>query len=298
MVTAAEIAGKLGRTLHGPDGPVDRVSLPRDARSGSLVWIKKHSEEWEDRLNAVEGLFAIVPHEFEGRLQIAHVLSNSPKLDFAKAAALFAPAPKSGIASTAIIAGSARIGENVSIGHYTVIHDEVEIGDGTVIGDQVVIKEGCRIGRDCWIKSGAIIGEPGFGFAFEATGEPVRIPHLGSVVIGDDCEIGSCTTVMRGTIEDTVLKNRVKVDDLVLIAHNVTIDDNSIIPGGATICGSAKIGRNVWVGAHSTIINQTEVGEHSMVGLGAVVVEPVKPWEVVMGPTAKHLKMRRKPGEG
>jgi UDP-3-O-[3-hydroxymyristoyl] glucosamine N-acyltransferase len=298
MVTAARIAKVLGKDLVGPDVPLDRVCLPKAATRGGLVWIKKHSEEWEERLNGCEGVFAIVPREFDGRLRVSHVLSDNPKLDFAKAAALFVPPPSRSVSPKAHVSESAVIGANVGIGHFAVIHDGVEIGEGTIVGDHVVIKEDCKIGRNCWIKSGAVIGEQGFGFAFEPTGEPVRIPHLGAVVIGDDVEIGSCTTVMRGTIDDTILGDRVKVDDLVLIAHNVVIDENTIVPGGATICGSVHIGRNVWVGAHSTIINQMEVGEHSMVGLGAVVVNPVKPYEVVMGPTAKHLKMRQKASEG
>ena len=111
------------------------------------------------------------------------------------------------------------------------------IEEGTKINHNVVISDNVKIGKNCYIKSGAILGEDGFGFDFEKDGIPIRIPHIGSVVIGENVEIGSNTVIVRGTLNDTIIEDNVKMDDQVCIAHNCKIGKSSLVIAFAEISG-------------------------------------------------------------
>lgn len=297
VTTASEIASKLGLELHGDDLEIHGVSDLGSAAPGQLTWLKKQDPEWIAALNDRIGSFAIVPEACVGQIEVAHVLSPNPKLDFVLALnELWKEEADARIERTAIIDPSVVIGKNVSIGHYCVIEAGVSIGDDTTIGSHTVIKRRVQIGSRCKIKAHAVIGEAGFGYAFDEDEIPVHMNHLGSVVIGNNVEIGSFTTLMRGALGNTVLEDNVKIDDLVLIAHNVCIGRNTLVAGGATIAGSMNIGPNSWVGAHAALMNGKSTGEGVLVGLGAVVVKNLEHREIVVGHAARHLRSRE-PGE-
>jgi UDP-3-O-[3-hydroxymyristoyl] glucosamine N-acyltransferase len=292
-VKASEIAAFLGKPLMGDDVLVTDVKSFESPASNALSFAKKYTPELAATFNAVPGMLLIAVPEYEGKLSIAHILTPEPRLDFARVLRkFFAPAQPTGIAPTAVIASSAQLGNNVSIGHFSIIGEHVTIGDNTRIGHHVIIHDQSVIGQHCLIKSNTVIGEEGFGFEFEEDGTPIRIPHLGRVILGDYVEIGALNSIVRGTLENTVLANHVKTDDHVFIAHNVTVGENTVIIAGAEISGSVRIGKNVWIAPQASVINQAEIGDEAMIGIGAVVTKSVAPNMIVVGNPAKELRKR------
>jgi UDP-3-O-[3-hydroxymyristoyl] glucosamine N-acyltransferase len=216
---------------------------------------------------------------------------------------------KSGVSSLASIAASARtgkdifigdfavIGENASIGNRAQIHPQVFIGDDVIIGDNTILHPGvkvlkeCIIGENCVIHAGTVIGSDGFGFALEQDSESRRkVPQVGNVVIGNDVEIGANVTIDRATMGSTRIGNGVKMDNLIQIAHNVEIGDNSVVVAQAGIAGSTKVGKNVIIAAQAGIVGHLTIGDGAIVGAQAGVPNNLKEKEIVLGSPAFDLR--------
>ncbi len=196
------------------------------------------------------------------------------------------------VASTAAVSDGAKIGDRVSIGHFCVIEDGVEIADGAFIDHHVVLRTGVSVGERTRIGSHTSVGGPGFGFEMDDEGHPVRLGHMGGVVIGSDVEIGSHVSIAQGTIEPTVISDHAKIDDCVFIAHNVHVGKSSFVIAGAEISGSVTIGERVWISPEVTVINKVSIGDDALVGIGAVVVRDVEENTVVAGVPAKPRGQR------
>ena len=196
------------------------------------------------------------------------------------------------VAPTAAVSDGAKIGDRVSIGHFCVIEDGVEIADGAFVDHHVVLRTGVRVGERTRIGSHTSVGGPGFGFEMDDEGHPVRLGHMGGVVIGSDVEIGSHVSIAQGTIEPTVISDHAKIDDCVFIAHNVHVGKSSFVIAGAEISGSVTIGERVWISPEVTVINKVSIGDDALVGIGAVVVRDVEANTVVAGVPAKPRGQR------
>jgi UDP-3-O-[3-hydroxymyristoyl] glucosamine N-acyltransferase len=194
--------------------------------------------------------------------------------------------PKSSIHSTAyvnnvFVADHVDVGERSRIGFHSELHSGVHIGHDVTIGREcilhrgVVINDGVRIGDRCIIQSGAVIGSDGFGFQPTANGW-LKVPQVGTVVIGDDVEIGANTCIDRGAIEDTVIGNGVKIDNLVQIAHNVRIGDHTAIAGCAGIAGSAIIGKRCMIGGAAMIVGHLEICDEAIVSAGTLIADSIR----------------------
>jgi UDP-3-O-[3-hydroxymyristoyl] glucosamine N-acyltransferase len=175
-----------------------------------------------------------------------------------------------------------------------VIEPDVNIGEGTVIMNNVIISKNVKIGKFCFIKSGSIIGEDGFGFDFDNDRVPIRLPHLGSVIIEDNVEIGSVNTIQKGTIDNTIINSNTKLSDHVHVAHNCIIGKNCIISAHAQICGSVKIGNNCWIGANSSIIQNVEIKNNVTIGIGTIIINNVNENFKIMGFEGLELNSLRK----
>ncbi len=186
-----------------------------------------------------------------------------------------------------------RIGDGVKLISHIFVGDEVEIGDGTVIFPNVTIYKGVRIGKRVRIHSGTVIGSDGFGYVLRKEGA-YKIPQVGGVVVGDDVEIGSNCSIDRGTIGDTVIGRGVKIDNLVQIAHNVKIGDNSIIVSQVGVAGSAILGSNVIVAGQAGIAGHVRIGNGVKIGGQSGVTSDVPDGSVVSGtPHMDHGLWRR-----
>jgi len=223
------------------------------------------------------------------------LISDNPYICFARASHLFKLEPPriKGIAESAKIDPSAKIGSNVSISENAVIASNVviaddviiaanttidagvEIGEASRIESNVNIAHGTKIGKRAHIYAGVVIGSDGFGFAQE-DGKYFKIAQLGKVFIGDDVEIGANTCIDRGALDDTVIGNGVKIDNQVQIAHNVIVGDNTVICGCSAIAGSVRIGRNCVIAGAVGIINHVEIVDGVTVTAMSLVNQSIK----------------------
>jgi UDP-3-O-[3-hydroxymyristoyl] glucosamine N-acyltransferase len=234
-------------------------------------------------------LWELLPSEFAKERTL--ILTSRPRLILAALLQAFETVPgittqQQSIHSDARIAPSAILGQGVVIGADVEIHENCVIGPNTVI-DHAVLGINTRIGANC------SIGGDGFGFEIdEASGDIIKFPHFGRVLIGQNVEIFSNTCIARGSLRDTVIGNNVKIDNLVHIAHNVEIGDDALVIANAMLAGSTRIGNRVWIGPSTSILNGVTVGDLSMTGVGSVVTKSCGENEIVAGVPAKRLRER------
>ena len=212
--------------------------------------------------------------------------------------------PPPGIHPTAVLGAGVRLGDGVTIGAYAVLADGVEVGEGTRIDAHVVVGREATIGATCHIHpqvvvypgvemgdrvivhSGARIGADGFGYTFR-DGAHRKVPQVGGCVIGDDVEIGANTTIDRGSIGDTVIGSGVKIDNLVQIAHNVTVGPHSLAAALVGVAGSTRIGSGVWLGGQAGLIGHLDIGDGARVAVATKVLRDVPAGETVSGHPAR-----------
>lgn len=288
-LTASMVAGFLNSVLCGEDIEILNVSPVSEATPGSLVFA--NDSKYLDSLSIK--CTVIIPAGFFPKDEVSYsfIHHENPRLAFALVTARYFSTPlKTGISSTVSLGQDVRIGKDVVIGEFCVIGDGVVIGDRTIINHNVIIHAGCTVGSDCYLKSGTVIGEDGFGFERNSEGVPIRIPHLGKVVIGNNVEIGSKCTIPRGTIGDTVIGNHVKIDDQVHFAHNVKAAARTIITACAELSGGVEIGEDCWIGPNVSVMQKVKIGKGSLIGLGAVVLKDVDSGATMVGNPAKKLE--------
>ncbi|MBU1042979.1 MAG: UDP-3-O-(3-hydroxymyristoyl)glucosamine N-acyltransferase [Candidatus Omnitrophica bacterium] len=242
------------------------------------------------------------------------ILTQNPSLAFAKLLTLVAPNEYDhykGVHPTAVIGKNVKLGKNVSIDPFVVMEDNSELGDNSVLCAGVFIghstKIGCKtivyphvsirermvIGNRVIIHSGTVIGSDGFGFA-TVKGLHQKIPQIGTVIIEDDVEIGANVTIDRARFDKTIIKHGTKIDNLVQIAHNVVVGENSIIVAQAGISGSTILGKNVTLAGQSGVIGHINIGDNAVVAAQAGVTKSVPANTCVSGYPAKpHKKAKR-----
>ncbi len=239
---------------------------------------------------------------------VIKLISANPKLAFLKLNKAFYEEQKhrAEISRTAKIAPSAKIGENAYIGEYVVIEEGVEIGTNCVIEHNAVIGRNCKIGNncrigacaslsytimgnDCYIYTGARIGQDGFGFMV-INGKHERIPQLGRVIIGNDVEIAANTCVDRGALDDTVIGDGCRIDNLVQVAHNDVLGRGCVIVSQTGIAGSCTLGDYVVCGGQSGFADHLNIGAGAQIGAQSGLMRDVEPGAIVMGTPAVPIK--------
>jgi UDP-3-O-[3-hydroxymyristoyl] glucosamine N-acyltransferase len=291
-ITVRELADRVGGKVLGlASQTVDDVSSLEDPKPGTVVWVdseKNLTRALEGTAVAVilaESLTDKVPtYPKSERMPKALILVHNPRLAFAQSVALFHPRRLicTGIDATAQIAPTVRLGADVAVGAQVVVDERAcigprcEIGAGTFVGADVDLGEECRIfpgvtlyhnvtlGARCVVHAGAVIGSDGFGFV-PNEGRYEKFPQVGTVIIGDDVEIGANTTIDRGALDATRIGRGTKIDNLVQIAHNVEIGEDVIIAAQTGISGGTVIED------HCVIGGQVGMGDHARVKRGAVV---------------------------
>ena len=187
-----------------------------------------------------------------------------------------------------LIGKNVKIGSNCSIGHNTIIESNVVIGDKCSIGSNVIIRN-TLIKNNVSILDGCVIGKKGFGF-FPNKNENIRYPHIGIVIIEENCEIGCGSTIDRGSLSNTIIGKNTFIDNQVHIAHNNKIGENCIIAGQVGFAGSSTLGNNVMIGGQAGISGHLKVGNNVQIGGGSGVIKDVPDNSKVMGYPAKDLK--------
>lgn len=217
---------------------------------------------------------------------------KNPKVCLAKIGnEFFADRSVPGIHPTAVVDSEAKLGKDVYIGPYSVV-GKANIGDGTVIESHVRIYDCVTMGRNCHIKDGAILGGVGFGFEKDEQGNRFRFPQIGSLIMGDEVEVGGNTCIDRGALSDTIIGSHTKINNLCHIAHNNVIGENVEITGCVNISGGNVIDDNVWLAPNSSLVGYIHIGEGVVLGMGAVAVKDIPAHEVWVGNPAKFLKKK------
>lgn len=310
-MTVAEIAGRVGGAVEG-DGTlaITGVAGVRDGGPGDLTFVS--NPRYAADVATTRATAVIVPAAWDRPCPAAIIRVENPDRAFALAAEWFTPPDvewPAGIHPTAVIAPDAVVGANVRIGPCCVIEPGARIGDRTVlvahvyIGREAVVGEDCRfyplvslrervwVGRRVILHNGTVLGSDGFGYTVDERGVRTKIPQRGTVVVGDDVEIGANVAVDRARFGKTIIGNGVKIDNLVQIAHNVIIGDHAVIVGQAGIAGSTVIGARAVLAGQAGIAGHLVVGEGAIVGAQAGVTKNVPPGQFVSGyPAAPHDK--------
>lgn len=317
--TAEAIASYLSGTVEG-DGSIAVTAFGKieEALSGQLSFLA--NPKYEAFLYTTKASVVIINNDLQPKQQIAATLIRVPNAyaAFASLLELYQQAMEQnlqGIEDPSFIDGTATIGHDIYIGAFAyigknaVIGNQVKIYPGVYIGNNVSIGEGtvlyagvkiyheCKLGSKVIIHSGAIIGSDGFGFAPQTDGSFKKIPQTGNVVIEDDVEIGSNSTIDRATIGSTIIRKGVKIDNLVQVAHNVEIDQNTVIAAQAGISGSTKIGKQVRIGGQAGIVGHLVLGDASQVNAQSGVTKNIKEKGAVTGsPAYDYNAMLRSQG--
>ena len=216
-----------------------------------------------------------------------------PRLEFARLCKrFFVQTQPAGVHVSAVVHETAVVGPGASIAAGVVVGAGAVIGDRVTLAANCVIGDGCRLGDDVIVGPGSVIGHTGFGYSREADGTPVIVPHFGSVLIGDRVEIGANAAIDRGTLDDTVIGNDVKIDNLVHIAHNSQVGAGAFVIASAVICGGVQLGARSWVAPNAVVKEQATVGDDALVGLSATVLRDVPDGATVVGNPARQLPPR------
>lgn len=289
-------------TIIGHDDDSDRLitgfSSIYETKPDTISWMKAQSLDW----TTIKASVVICSRDanYPEHSPVLFIPVENPRNTFASVMREFYPKKSpSGISPTAIIGENCVLGENVYLGHHVVLGNNVKIGDNTQVHSNVTIYDNTTIGNDCVIHSGVVIGADGFGYEQDEQGNPFKFPHIGGVVIEDHVEIGCNTCIARGVLANTVIGEHVKIGNLSHISHNVAIGKNAMITHQTHISGSNHIGGSSWIAPGAVLKEGLSVGDHSVVGLGAVVIRNVNPFDVVAGVPATSIKKKSgKPANG
>lgn len=298
--SATQIAAVIDGKIEGnPDEIIFALAKIEEGHKGALCFLS--NPKYENHIYTTSASIVIVSEDLELKKEVTPTLIRvkDPYLAFTiilKTYEAMTKVVKTGVSPKASIAETARIGKDVYIGDFAVIEEHAKIDNGaqifpnTYVGQHVRIKENsilyanvniysrCEIGKDCIIHSGTVVGSDGFGHAPQADGSFEKIPQLGNVIIEDNVEVGANCTIDRATMGSTILKQGVKLDNLVQVAHNVVIGENTVIAAQAGISGTTKVGKNNMIGGQAGIVGHISTADYVRIqaqsGVAKSVEEP------------------------
>lgn len=305
--TAEQIAGILeGEVVGNPNAEVFKLAKIEEGVVGSLTFLS--NPKYLNYIYSTQASITIVNATFEPEQAITTTLIKvedaykafSKLLEYYNQVKLM----KSGIEQPSVISENVTYGDNLYLGSFCYVGKNVKIGNNvkiypnTFIGDNVTIGDNCvlfagvriysetEIGNNCTIHSGSIIGSDGFGFAPSEDGTYAKIPQIGNVILEDNVDVGSCTTIDRATLGSTIIRKGVKLDNQIQIAHNVEIGENTVIASQTGIAGSTKIGKNCMIGGQVGIVGHITIGNDVRIQAQSGIGKSLKDGETVQGSPA------------
>ncbi|MGB8715100.1 MAG: UDP-3-O-(3-hydroxymyristoyl)glucosamine N-acyltransferase [Rhodanobacteraceae bacterium] len=307
--SASQIAELLdGEIVGNPDIEVSGLSKIEEGQSGTLSFLA--NPKYAQHIYDTGASIVIVAKDFLPEKAIPETCTlikvDEPYASFAKLLEMYNQVKhdRQGIAKSAVIEEDATIGENVFIGANTVVESGVTIGDNakiypqvylgpnvkiganTIIHPGVRILSDCEIGNDCVIHAGVIIGGDGFGFAPNSENNYKKVAQIGNVIIHDFVEVGANTTIDRATLGSTVIRKGVKIDNLIQIAHNVDIGENTVIAAQTGIAGSTRIGKNCMIGGQVGIVGHISIADGTMIAAQSGIGTSTKEKSILQGSPA------------
>ncbi len=313
--TAKEIAAMLNGELEGDaDATIEKISRIEEGVPGSLSFLA--NPKYTQFIYTTKASAVIVNKDFVPEQAINTTLIRVEDAYSAFAQVLEAydkvKHQRTGISEQAYIADTATIGHDAYIGPFvfigenvvigdnvkiypnTYIADHVRIGDNTLIYAGVKIYDSNIIGKNCTFHSGVVIGSDGFGFAPQEDKHYKKVAQIGNVIIEDDVEIGSNTTIDRATVGSTIIRKGVKLDNLIMIAHNVEIGEHTVIAAQAGISGSTKVGKNCIIAGQAGLIGHLKIGDNVIIGAQSGISSNIKDGSVLLGSPAFDIGRYRK----
>ena len=293
-ITSGDLVKKLGGELIGDSNIlINSVASLESAHQNSISFF--NNPRYSDLLRTTKAAVVIVNRESLSFRKGVSIVIDNPYLYFAKVSQLLNPSKslKKEVHKSAIIHPSCKLGQDIYIGPNVVIDENVSIDDGvvihagsmieadsvigkaSVIHPHVVIKANTVIGKNCTLYAGCVIGSDGFGYAKDDS-KWLAIPQIGRVILGDNVDIGSNSTIDRGALDDTIISSGVKIDNLVQIGHNCMIGENTIIAGCVGIAGSAKIGKNCAIGGAAMILGHLSITDDVTISPGSMITRSIK----------------------
>jgi UDP-3-O-[3-hydroxymyristoyl] glucosamine N-acyltransferase len=290
-VTLAELIARFGGELVGDGSQTVRQVAPLDRalpdEIGFVSQNKYLSQLTDTRAGAV-----ILPADARDATPLPRILTANPYLYFARVSALLNPPPRppagihpaasvapdaeiaadASIAAGAVVGSGARIGARTVVGANSVIGEHAQVGADCLLHAHVTLYHRCEVGDRCILHSGCVIGADGFGFAPDE-GAWTKIPQIGRVLIGNDVEVGACTTIDRGALEDTVIEEGVKFDNLIQVAHNVHVGAHTVIAACTGIAGSARIGRHCMIGGAAMIFGHIDIADGTRISTNTLITK-------------------------
>ncbi len=298
QIAAKEIAHMLDGVLEGDgDALVSKPGKIEEGGSGTLTFLA--NPKYEHFAYSTPAAVLLAPTDFQpskpiaaaALIRVANVYDAMRKLMEKYAAALKPGA--GGVAAGASVHDTAKVGREVSIGNFTVVEEGAQVGDGTILHPQVFIGkqvevgknciffpgvkvfDDCKIGDNCILHANVVVGSDGFGFVPQPDGSYLKLPQLGNVVIENNVEIGANTTIDRATMGSTIIRQGVKLDNLIMVAHNVEIGENTVVAAQAGFAGSSKIGKNCRIGGQTGFVGHISVADGTQVQAQSGVAAPV-----------------------
>jgi len=301
--TARQIASFLNGTTEGDaDVKVSNFSKIEEGKPGTLTFLA--NPKYEHFIYQTDASIVLVNKDFMPSEPIKATLVKVENAYAALAMLLNmveeSKKKKSGVASSAFIAASAKVGENCYIGEMAFIGENAQVGDNcriypfayvgdnckvgnnTILYPHVTIYEDCIVGNNCILHAGSVVGSDGFGFAPEGE-DYKKIPQLGNVVLEDDVEIGANTTIDRAVMESTFIRKGVKLDNLIQIAHNCEIGEHTVMAAQVGIAGSTKVGRHCMFGGQVGLSGHIHIGDHVSLGAQSGVMGSIKDNQTMIG---------------
>ena len=293
-ITSGDLIKQLGGELIGDSNIlINSVASLESANKNSVSFF--NNSKYLDLLKNTKAALVILNKESRALHAGACIVVDNPSLYFAKVSRLLNPVKilKKEIHKSAIIHSTCKLGKDIYIGPNVIIEENVSIADGvtvhagviiesdniidshSTIHPNVVIKTNTIIGKNCTLYAGAVIGSDGFGYAKD-NDKWLAIPQIGKVVLGDNVDIGSNSTIDRGALDDTIISSGVKIDNLVQVGHNCTIGENTIIAGCVGIAGSAKIGKNCAIGGAAMILGHLSITDNVTISPGSMITRSIK----------------------
>ena len=276
--TAKQIADMIGGRVEGDEqAKINTFAKIEEGKKGALSFLS--NPKYTSYIYETESSVVLINEDVELTQPVSCTLIRVKNAyeSVAKLLQLYASMmpKKTGIDPLAFVSKSAKIGENVYIAPFAYIGDNVTIGDGSRIFPHVTIYEGCKIGKNVTIHAGSVIGADGFGFAPNQEGYD-KIPQIGIVVIEDDVEIGANTCVDRSTMGQTIIHKGVKLDNLIQVAHNCEIGENTVMSAQVGMAGSTKIGAWCMVGGQAGFSGHIKIADKTFVGAQSGVISNTK----------------------
>ena len=302
--TAEMIAGLLNGTVVGDkSATVSTVSSIDGGKAGALAYLT--NPKYEQYIYTTEASIVLVDNTFEPKQEVKTTLIKVENVGMCVLNLLemynAARPRKSGISKLASISDGATVGDDCYIGDFTVVEqgatigrnvqlypqcyvgDNVTIGEGTKIYPGVKIYEGCIVGKNCILHSGVVIGADGFGFAPKEDGTFAKIPQLGNVIIEDNVELGANTCIDRAKTDSTIIRQGVKLDNLIQIGHNVEIGANTVMSAQVGIAGTSKVGSNCFVAGQVGVADHVTIGNEVKIGSKTGIDKNVGDGEIRFG---------------